>query len=313
MSAYQACATITTCKNSSYLAYFQALRNSNIGDAVGAGVHIPFGAGLITPDQIAAYNAGQNATGSIGASCSSGGQSFTADTLVLTASGQTVPISALQVGDKVVAVNTATGKNQIETVDAVLVHHDTNLYDLTIETAHGKQVIHTTSNHLIWDTTTHTWVEAGKLHKGDHLLTADGTAATAVGGVTPATTQGWMWDLTVDTLHTFYVEAGDTPVLVHNDGGVIIGPNGEILPGIPDGEVGVPSATGKGTIYQIPEGTTGVDSRVTQMRVMDPTGRYPDGYVVYMNKGGQTVNPVTGRTTVGKADPYGHVELPPAC
>lgn len=28
-----------------------------------------------------------------------------------------------------------------------------------------------------------------------------------------------MWDLTVDTLHTFYVVAGDTPVLVHNAGG----------------------------------------------------------------------------------------------
>ncbi len=44
-----------------------------------------------------------------------------------------------------------TGKNQAETVTAVLLHHDTDLYNLTIKTAYGIEVIHTTSNHLFWD------------------------------------------------------------------------------------------------------------------------------------------------------------------
>ena len=36
-----------------------------------------------------------------------------------------------------------------------------------------------------------------------------------------------------------------------------------------------------------------------------------DGYVVFMNEVGQTVNPWTGRTTVGKSDPFAHIDLPP--
>ncbi len=80
-----------------------------------------------------------------------GGQSFTAGTLVLLASGKAVPISQLKAGDKVLAADTKTGKDQPETVTAVLVHHDTDLYNLTVKTSTGTEVIHTTSNHLFWD------------------------------------------------------------------------------------------------------------------------------------------------------------------
>jgi hypothetical protein len=59
-----------------------------------------------------------------------GGSSFTAGTLVLLASGKAVPISQLKVGEMVLATNTKTGKTQPEAVTAVLVHHDTDLYDL---------------------------------------------------------------------------------------------------------------------------------------------------------------------------------------
>jgi hypothetical protein len=52
--------------------------------------------------------------------------------------------------------------------------------------------------------------------RGELLLTADGTTATADTGTTPADHHAWMWDLTVDTLHAFYAFAGKTPVLVHN-------------------------------------------------------------------------------------------------
>jgi hypothetical protein len=50
------------------------------------------------------------------------GQSFTAGTLVLLASGKAVPISSLKAGDKVLAADTKTGKDQPEGVTAVLVH-----------------------------------------------------------------------------------------------------------------------------------------------------------------------------------------------
>ncbi|WP_322734612.1 RHS repeat-associated core domain-containing protein, partial [Streptomyces sp. NEAU-H33] len=92
----------------------------------------------------------------------------------------------------------------------------------------------------------------------------------------------------------------------------VTGPAGETLP-LPKGATGTPVATGKGWAYDIPAGTKDLDPRVTQVRVMDPvtTGKYqyPNGYVVYMNKAGQSVNPLTGQT-VSKADPYNHIPIP---
>jgi len=144
------------------------------------------------------------------------GESFTSTTAVLTSSGKKVPISSLTHGTKIEATNTATGKKETQTVDDVMVKHDTDLYDLRIGTQHGPSVIHTTSNHLFWDETNHGWITAGKLHPGDHLRTADGSTATVLGGTTPESATGWMWDLTISNDHDFYVVAGSTPVLVHN-------------------------------------------------------------------------------------------------
>jgi hypothetical protein len=75
---------------------------------------------------------------------------------------------------------------------------------------------------------------------------------------------------------------------------------------------GVLSPTGKGMVYDVPA-DMGLNPRVTQVRTMDPvtTGkyRYPNGYVVYMNRMGQTVNPLTGQT-VANSNPYAHIPLP---
>ena len=135
--------------------------------------------------------------------------------------------------DKVAAVDTKTGKNQAETVTAVLVHHDTDLYNLAVRSDGRTEIIHTTSNHLFWDPYQHQWISSNKLANGERLLTANGAPATVVGGSVPAVHDGWMWDLTVpgNNDHDFYVLAvqasGDahvldaiaesTPILVHND------------------------------------------------------------------------------------------------
>jgi hypothetical protein len=85
------------------------------------------------------------------------------------------------------------------------------------------------------------------------------------------------------------------------------------LPGVPKGVTGTPTTSGKGLQYQIPRGTPEIDPRVASIRVMDPvtTGKYqyPNGYVTYMNSGGQAVNPLTGRT-LQPSDPLWHIELP---
>jgi hypothetical protein len=135
---------------------------------------------------------------------------------VLLASGKAVPISSLRPGQQVVSTSTKTGKNQTGTIAAVLVHHDTNRYDLTIR-AHGRTaVIHTTSNHPFWDVTTHRWVKAGALRYGTDLRTPDGGTATVLGGHSPRDRYGWMWDLTVPGDHDFYIDTTAADILVHN-------------------------------------------------------------------------------------------------
>jgi hypothetical protein len=126
------------------------------------------------------------------------GSSFAPGTKVLVASGAAVPISQLRPGDKVLATSTATGTTQPEAVTAVLVHHDTDLYNLTVETSRGTAVIHTTASHLFWDPYPHYgWIPAKHLKPGMHLKTPNGQAAVVVGGSVPAVHDGWMWDLTV--------------------------------------------------------------------------------------------------------------------
>ena len=166
--------------------------------------------------------AAEDGNGLSAAACG-GGQSFTPGTKVLLASGAAVPIADLKPGGKVLATNTKTGKTSAETIAAVLVHHDTDLYDLTVKSHGQTQVIHTTANHIFWDPDLKQWRAAAKLKKGEHLKTANGTTVVSDGGTTPKRHDGRMWDLTVpgNNDHDFYVVAGGTAVLVHNCGGQI--------------------------------------------------------------------------------------------
>ena len=154
------------------------------------------------------------------AAASCGGMSFTAGTEVLLASGKAVPISSLKPGEKVLATNTKTGKTQAEAVAAVLVHHDTNLYDLRVKANGHTSVIGTTSNHLFWTTGTRSspgrWVKAAALKYGAHLRTPTGSTATVLGGYAPRPSSDWMWDLTIVGDHDFYIDTVVAPILVHN-------------------------------------------------------------------------------------------------
>jgi hypothetical protein len=145
----------------------------------------------------------------------------------LLATGKAIPISAVKVGDKVQATNSRTGKTQAETVTAIIIHHDTDLYDLRIKAGNRTAVIHTTSNHPFWVPAANghggRWATAGTLKHGARLRTPSGNGtATVLGGWTPANAAGWMWDLTVpgNNDHDFYVDVVHTAVLVHNCGDV---------------------------------------------------------------------------------------------
>ena len=143
---------------------------------------------------------------------------------MLLAGGKAVPISSLHVGEMVLATDTRTGKTQPEAVAAVLVHHDTDLYDLKVRDRGRTSVIDTTSNHLFWipgSAGGGRWAKAASLKYGTHLRTPDGgDAATVAGGWIPRQARGWMWDLTIpgNNDHDFYIDTTAADVLVHNCG-----------------------------------------------------------------------------------------------
>ncbi|MFJ5234794.1 RHS repeat-associated core domain-containing protein [Kitasatospora sp. NPDC088391] len=150
-----------------------------------------------------------------------GGCSFSPETPVLLENGNKKPISAIAIGDSVMAADAETGRVVAgREVTKVWINHDTNLYDLQVDTGAGIETIHTTDNHPFWDQTTQAWELASKLVPGDVLVTDKGAAVHVVSG-RPKPGEADMYNLTVNDLHTYYVLAGTTPVLVHNSGGCL--------------------------------------------------------------------------------------------
>ncbi|MFF3467684.1 ricin-type beta-trefoil lectin domain protein [Streptomyces sp. NPDC002619] len=143
--------------------------------------------------------------------------SFTPSTPVLMADGKTKPIDDIKTGDKVEAADPANGKHKgPREVTATLINHDYDLVDLRIQRTDGStDTLHTTSKHPFWDDTLHTWVPAGELLTG-HTLNTASDHHVHVTDVTPRPGDRDMYNLTVNDLHTYYVLAGETPVLVHN-------------------------------------------------------------------------------------------------
>ncbi|MET7505945.1 polymorphic toxin-type HINT domain-containing protein [Streptomyces albidoflavus] len=60
-----------------------------------------------------------------------------------------------------------------------------------------------------------TWIDTADLTTGQYLQTSAGTRIQ-ITAITQRTTQATVHNLTVAGTHTYYVLAGDTPVLVHN-------------------------------------------------------------------------------------------------
>ncbi|MFF9407997.1 polymorphic toxin-type HINT domain-containing protein [Streptomyces anandii] len=144
--------------------------------------------------------------------------SFTPSTKVLMKGGKKKAIGRIAPGDQVEAADPRTGKHAgSRTVVARLVHRDDDLVDVKVRTADGRiETIHSTYGHPFWDGTAHTWVPAGRLAAGHALSTAQDRRAL-VEGVNRRGGAADMYNLTVAQLHTYYVVAGGTTVLVHND------------------------------------------------------------------------------------------------
>lgn len=97
---------------------------------------------------------------------------------------------------------------------------DQDFTDLTFPANKTAEVqeITSTQHHPYWEVTTQKWTDAVDLKPGDEVLTADGTTRRITRVRNYQTTPRPAHNLTVANLHTYYVLAGTTPVLVHNSG-----------------------------------------------------------------------------------------------
>ncbi|MFD5148090.1 ricin-type beta-trefoil lectin domain protein [Streptomyces sp. NPDC058401] len=148
-----------------------------------------------------------------------GANSFVAGTHVLMADGSTKPIEELEPDDRVLATDPESDETAAKAVTATILTEDDKTYvDISVSTDDGKRNITTTGHHRFWSESEHTWLEADQLKPGMTLRSEEGAAVTVAGThVYQATAT--TYNLTVEDLHTYYVLAGVTPVLVHNDGG----------------------------------------------------------------------------------------------
>ncbi|MFJ5921926.1 polymorphic toxin-type HINT domain-containing protein [Kitasatospora sp. NPDC092948] len=147
--------------------------------------------------------------------------SFPAGTLVQLADGSTKPIDRLEPGDMVLATDPQTGETRPEPVTATITgYNDVEFTQLTLDRAVQGEIrsITSTAHHPYWDDTAHKWSDALEVPIGHQLRAADGTLATVVAARTYSTLPTTAHNLTVADLHTYYVLAGTTPILVHNCG-----------------------------------------------------------------------------------------------
>lgn len=146
----------------------------------------------------------------LGAACRT--NSFVPDTEVLMADGTTKPISDVKIGDWVWAHDPETGETGArQVVDTIVGDGEKHLVDIE---ALGDTVT-ATAGHPFWVEDEGRWVDAGDLEAGDRLLLADGSTAPVTAIDEWAGVQR-VHNLTVEGIHTYYVEADDEQVLVHN-------------------------------------------------------------------------------------------------
>ncbi|MET9622766.1 polymorphic toxin-type HINT domain-containing protein [Streptomyces sp. NPDC006464] len=146
--------------------------------------------------------------------------SFIPGTLVIAQNGKTVAIEDLAVGDKVLATDPETGETAEKAVTNVITGSGAkNLVEITIDTdgalGDDEETITATDGHPFWVPALKQWITATQLTPGQWLQTSAGTLVQ-IDAIKRWTQRATVHNLTVSDLHTYYVLAGATPVLVHN-------------------------------------------------------------------------------------------------
>ncbi len=144
--------------------------------------------------------------------------SFDPNTLVVMGDGSRKPIKDVSVGDKVLAKDPTTGRTAVRVVTDSRSHaSQRTLVEVGVATGADRGSLVATDEHPFWVESEKRWSNAIDLKAGHRLETGDHRDATVTG------TRSWsdtrrVYNLTVDTDHTYFVAAGQTPVLTHNCG-----------------------------------------------------------------------------------------------
>ncbi|WIV60944.1 RHS repeat-associated core domain-containing protein [Amycolatopsis nalaikhensis] len=163
--------------------------------------------------------------------------SFVAGTRILLSDGTSKPIEQVHDGDVVQSTDPATGTVEQHRVVGTLVHTDE--YERTEITFESGGSLVATDWHPVWLEEVGDWVPVGSLEPGDHLRSAKG-AGVAVKAVRHFRHDAPVYDLTVDSVHSYYVLAGAVSLLVHNCGEGYERPAGKFV----DKESRIARATG---------------------------------------------------------------------
>lgn len=160
---------------------------------------------------------GSSGDGGSGKAGGGGCNSFVPGTRVLMADGSTRAVEDVKAGDRVRATDPETGATTTGTVTADITGTGTkHLVKVEVE---GAGSVTATDGHPFWVPELGEWINATDLHAGQWLQTGSGSwiQITAVDRWTVP--QATVHNLTVGEVHTYYVVAGDSQILVHNCGG----------------------------------------------------------------------------------------------
>ena len=134
------------------------------------------------------------------------------------ADGTCKPIEEVAVGDEVLATDPQTGETRAEPVTALMTSKgDKHLVQISIDTGDAGGTVIATDHHPFWIPELRRWLHASDLAPGMWLRTSAGTHVQ-IKAIKKWTAVQQVHNMTVSDLHTYYVLAGDTPVLVHNAG-----------------------------------------------------------------------------------------------
>ncbi|EYT80873.1 hypothetical protein CF54_22930, partial [Streptomyces sp. Tu 6176] len=148
--------------------------------------------------------------------------SFAPGTRVLLAGRRTRAIEDIRVGDRVMATDPESGRTVAEPVEATITGQGRKVL---VGVAVGRSAagrggtVVATDKHPFWVTDGRgAWLDADRLTPGMRLRTDTGDRPRITAASAWTAPGQRVYNLTVAELHTYYVLAGDTAVLVHNAG-----------------------------------------------------------------------------------------------